>query len=180
MTGVFCKTKQKNSTADHAVLSPFLLPLPFTCVISIKFFMKTSNYWWKRKRNTTTTNKPKKNIASFCSSIHRISMETAGLPIPGYHYIAPNHIVKAPIHWTDITQTQTHTHPHPNNNNNKTYTYQFQWLNSIKIEFEQLAIKSTSQVASILSISWTRTIHTDARAHTDIAICGNSFVVRAI
>lgn len=28
----------------------------------------------------------------------RISMETAGLPIPGYHYIAPNHIVKAPIH----------------------------------------------------------------------------------
>ncbi|XP_056629926.1 poly(rC)-binding protein 3 isoform X4 [Diorhabda carinulata] len=28
----------------------------------------------------------------------RISMETAGLPLPGYHYIAPNHIVKAPIH----------------------------------------------------------------------------------
>ncbi|KAJ6644046.1 Poly(rC)-binding protein 3 [Pseudolycoriella hygida] len=28
----------------------------------------------------------------------RISMETAGLPIPGYHYIAPNHIVKSPIH----------------------------------------------------------------------------------
>ncbi|XP_064212123.1 poly(rC)-binding protein 3 isoform X7 [Tribolium castaneum] len=28
----------------------------------------------------------------------RISMETAGLPMPGYHYIAPNHIVKAPIH----------------------------------------------------------------------------------
>ncbi|XP_063703066.1 poly(rC)-binding protein 3 isoform X3 [Culicoides brevitarsis] len=28
----------------------------------------------------------------------RISMETAGLPIPGYHYITPNHIVKAPIH----------------------------------------------------------------------------------
>lgn len=28
----------------------------------------------------------------------RISMETAGLPVPGYHYIAPNHIVKAPIH----------------------------------------------------------------------------------
>lgn len=28
----------------------------------------------------------------------RISMETAGVPIPGYHYIAPNHIVKAPIH----------------------------------------------------------------------------------
>lgn len=26
-------------------------------------------------------------------------METAGLPMPGYHYIAPNHIVKAPIHW---------------------------------------------------------------------------------
>lgn len=34
----------------------------------------------------------------------RISMETAGLPIPGYHYIAPNHIVKAPIHW------MIHTH----------------------------------------------------------------------
>ncbi|XP_052898927.1 poly(rC)-binding protein 2 isoform X4 [Anopheles moucheti] len=28
----------------------------------------------------------------------RISMETAGMPIPGYHYITPNHIVKAPIH----------------------------------------------------------------------------------
>ncbi|XP_037296723.1 poly(rC)-binding protein 3 isoform X4 [Manduca sexta] len=28
----------------------------------------------------------------------RITMETAGLPLPGYHYIAPNHIVKAPIH----------------------------------------------------------------------------------
>ncbi|XP_067647391.1 poly(rC)-binding protein 3 isoform X7 [Eurosta solidaginis] len=28
----------------------------------------------------------------------RISMETAGLPIPGYHYIAPNAIVKTPIH----------------------------------------------------------------------------------
>ncbi|CAH0559716.1 unnamed protein product [Brassicogethes aeneus] len=28
----------------------------------------------------------------------RISMETAGLPMPGYHYITPNHIVKAPIH----------------------------------------------------------------------------------
>ncbi|XP_049842466.1 poly(rC)-binding protein 3 isoform X28 [Schistocerca gregaria] len=28
----------------------------------------------------------------------RISMETAGMPLPGYHYIAPNHIVKAPIH----------------------------------------------------------------------------------
>jgi len=28
----------------------------------------------------------------------RISMETAGLPIPGYHYISPNHIVKTPIH----------------------------------------------------------------------------------
>ncbi|KAL9903323.1 poly(rC)-binding protein 3 isoform X7 [Glossina fuscipes] len=28
----------------------------------------------------------------------RISMETAGLPIPGYHYIAPNTIVKTPIH----------------------------------------------------------------------------------
>ncbi|XP_049821073.1 poly(rC)-binding protein 3 isoform X5 [Aethina tumida] len=28
----------------------------------------------------------------------RISMETAGLPMPGYHYISPNHIVKAPIH----------------------------------------------------------------------------------
>ncbi|XP_054279398.1 poly(rC)-binding protein 3-like isoform X1 [Macrosteles quadrilineatus] len=28
----------------------------------------------------------------------RISMETAGMPMPGYHYIAPNHIVKAPIH----------------------------------------------------------------------------------
>ncbi|XP_037904914.1 poly(rC)-binding protein 3 isoform X3 [Hermetia illucens] len=28
----------------------------------------------------------------------RISMETAGVPIPGYHYIAPNHIVKTPIH----------------------------------------------------------------------------------
>ncbi|XP_055377066.1 poly(rC)-binding protein 3 isoform X7 [Condylostylus longicornis] len=28
----------------------------------------------------------------------RISMETAGLPIPGYHYIAPNHIVKTSIH----------------------------------------------------------------------------------
>ncbi|XP_055604300.1 poly(rC)-binding protein 2 [Uranotaenia lowii] len=28
----------------------------------------------------------------------RISMETAGLPIQGYHYLAPNHIVKAPIH----------------------------------------------------------------------------------
>ncbi|KOB78980.1 Poly(RC)-binding protein 3 [Operophtera brumata] len=27
-----------------------------------------------------------------------ITMETAGLPLPGYHYIAPNHIVKAPIH----------------------------------------------------------------------------------
>ncbi|XP_017956202.1 poly(rC)-binding protein 3 isoform X3 [Drosophila navojoa] len=28
----------------------------------------------------------------------RISMETAGLPIPGYHYIAPSAIVKTPIH----------------------------------------------------------------------------------
>ncbi|PSN47328.1 hypothetical protein C0J52_04405 [Blattella germanica] len=28
----------------------------------------------------------------------RISMETAGMPMPGYHYITPNHIVKAPIH----------------------------------------------------------------------------------
>ncbi|VEN44245.1 unnamed protein product [Callosobruchus maculatus] len=28
----------------------------------------------------------------------RITMETAGLPLPGYHYLAPNHIVKAPIH----------------------------------------------------------------------------------
>ncbi|XP_018331473.1 poly(rC)-binding protein 3 isoform X5 [Agrilus planipennis] len=28
----------------------------------------------------------------------RITMETAGLPMPGYHFIAPNHIVKAPIH----------------------------------------------------------------------------------
>lgn len=28
----------------------------------------------------------------------RITMETAGLPLPGYHYIGPNHIVKAPIH----------------------------------------------------------------------------------
>ncbi|XP_044004155.1 poly(rC)-binding protein 3 isoform X5 [Aphidius gifuensis] len=28
----------------------------------------------------------------------RISMETAGMAIPAYHYIAPNHIVKAPIH----------------------------------------------------------------------------------
>ncbi|XP_077297956.1 poly(rC)-binding protein mub isoform X4 [Arctopsyche grandis] len=28
----------------------------------------------------------------------RIFMETAGQPIAGYHYIAPNHIVKAPIH----------------------------------------------------------------------------------
>lgn len=26
----------------------------------------------------------------------RISMETAGMPMPGYHYITPNHIVKAP------------------------------------------------------------------------------------
>ncbi|OWR50048.1 hypothetical protein KGM_211286 [Danaus plexippus plexippus] len=34
---------------------------------------------------------------SFIVSV-RISMETAGLPLPGYHYIAPNHIVKAPIH----------------------------------------------------------------------------------
>jgi len=25
-------------------------------------------------------------------------METAGLPIPGYHYIAPSAIVKTPIH----------------------------------------------------------------------------------
>nr|CAD7259725.1 unnamed protein product [Timema shepardi] len=30
--------------------------------------------------------------------LYRISMETAGMPMPGYHYIAPNHIVKAPIH----------------------------------------------------------------------------------
>ncbi|KAF4516893.1 hypothetical protein B566_EDAN011238 [Ephemera danica] len=28
----------------------------------------------------------------------KISMETAGMALPGYHYIAPNHIVKAPIH----------------------------------------------------------------------------------
>ncbi|BFF96923.1 poly(rC)-binding protein 3 [Drosophila madeirensis] len=28
----------------------------------------------------------------------RISMETAGVPIPGYHYIAPSAIVKTPIH----------------------------------------------------------------------------------
>ncbi|XP_018914947.1 poly(rC)-binding protein 3 isoform X3 [Bemisia tabaci] len=28
----------------------------------------------------------------------RISMETAGMPIPAYHYITPNHIVKTPIH----------------------------------------------------------------------------------
>ncbi|XP_020813563.1 poly(rC)-binding protein 3 isoform X13 [Drosophila serrata] len=28
----------------------------------------------------------------------RISMETAGLPIPGYHYLAPSAIVKTPIH----------------------------------------------------------------------------------
>ncbi|XP_057331947.1 poly(rC)-binding protein 3 isoform X3 [Microplitis mediator] len=28
----------------------------------------------------------------------RISMETAGMAIPAYHYIAPNHIVKSPIH----------------------------------------------------------------------------------
>ncbi|XP_050538621.1 poly(rC)-binding protein 3 isoform X2 [Daktulosphaira vitifoliae] len=28
----------------------------------------------------------------------RISMETAGLAIPGYHYVSPNHIVKSPIH----------------------------------------------------------------------------------
>lgn len=32
----------------------------------------------------------------------RITMETAGLPLPGYHYIAPNHIVKAPIHWMGL------------------------------------------------------------------------------
>lgn len=52
----------------------------------------------------------------------RISMETAGLPIPGYHYIAPNHIVKAPIHWMIKTHTfktksthslfHTNTHTH--------------------------------------------------------------------
>ncbi|XP_025423733.1 poly(rC)-binding protein 2 isoform X2 [Sipha flava] len=28
----------------------------------------------------------------------RISMETAGLALPGYHYVSPNHIVKSPIH----------------------------------------------------------------------------------
>ncbi|VVC33893.1 K Homology domain,K Homology domain, type 1 [Cinara cedri] len=28
----------------------------------------------------------------------RISMETSGLPLPGYHYVSPNHIVKSPIH----------------------------------------------------------------------------------
>ncbi|KAL0271188.1 UNVERIFIED_CONTAM: hypothetical protein PYX00_008360 [Menopon gallinae] len=28
----------------------------------------------------------------------RITMETAGMPMPGYHFIGPNHIVKAPIH----------------------------------------------------------------------------------
>ncbi|EEB18619.1 heterogeneous nuclear ribonucleoprotein, putative [Pediculus humanus corporis] len=28
----------------------------------------------------------------------KISMETAGMPMPGYHFIAPNHIVKTPIH----------------------------------------------------------------------------------
>lgn len=33
---------------------------------------------------------------------YRITMETAGLPLPGYHYIAPNHIVKAPIHWMGL------------------------------------------------------------------------------
>ncbi|KAJ8727658.1 hypothetical protein PYW07_001777 [Mythimna separata] len=40
-------------------------------------------------------------VLSYCSMDHPISwitMETAGLPLPGYHYIAPNHIVKAPIH----------------------------------------------------------------------------------
>lgn len=42
----------------------------------------------------------KKILKNYFQNIYnfRISMETAGLPIPGYHYIAPNHIVKAPIH----------------------------------------------------------------------------------
>ena len=35
------------------------------------------------------------NYLEFC---FRISMETAGMAIQAYHYIAPNHIVKSPIH----------------------------------------------------------------------------------
>lgn len=36
------------------------------------------------------------NLKHFHYCSYRISMETAGLPIPAYSYIAPNHIVKAP------------------------------------------------------------------------------------
>lgn len=36
------------------------------------------------------------NLKHFHCCFYRISMETAGLPIPAYSYIAPNHIVKAP------------------------------------------------------------------------------------
>lgn len=33
-------------------------------------------------------------------------METAGIPMAGYHYIAPNHIVKAPLHWGILSSQQ--------------------------------------------------------------------------
>ncbi|KAI4497750.1 hypothetical protein M0802_007076 [Mischocyttarus mexicanus] len=28
----------------------------------------------------------------------KITMETSGLPVPAYHFITPDHIVKSPIH----------------------------------------------------------------------------------
>ncbi|KAK0173385.1 hypothetical protein PV328_006595 [Microctonus aethiopoides] len=46
---------------------------------------------------TITGNPDAVTLAQYLINM-RISMETAGMAIPAYHYIAPNHIVKSPIH----------------------------------------------------------------------------------
>lgn len=61
-------------------------------------------------------------------------METAGLPLPGYHYITPNHIVKAPIHWMGL-RSQTSSVAYKLYNTDRTFVMQPQYGNLAPICF---------------------------------------------